>query len=100
MLDEVKGFTPAILLEPGHIVSRNKKTGQSDFVATLNNIMNNKNYLQNELGKSVAGFIGGDITNVHDVMVAAKRASISFELMMQIRNQVIEAYREVMRTPA
>lgn len=43
-----------------------------------------------------SSIINGDITNVHDIMVAVEKASKSFKMMMEIRNNVIEAYREVM----
>ena len=43
-----------------------------------------------------SSIINGDITNVHDMMVAVEKASKSFKMMMEIRNNIIEAYREVM----
>ena len=30
-------------------------------------------------------------------MIALEKAAVSFQLMMQVRNKVVEAYREVMR---
>ena len=66
--------------------------------AFLNDFMGDVNQLQQESGESVKNLVSGDITNIHDVMVAVEKASVSFELMMEIRNKVIEAYREVMRT--
>ena len=74
------------------------KDGQGDFFSTLNNFMGEVNQLQQDSGESVKNLVSGDITNIHDVMVAVEKASVSFELMMEIRNKVIEAYREVMRT--
>ncbi|RKY86908.1 flagellar hook-basal body complex protein FliE, partial [candidate division KSB1 bacterium] len=39
----------------------------------------------------------GEIKDVHDVMVAVEKANTSFELMMEIRNKMLDAYREIMR---
>ncbi len=75
-----------------------KEEQNGDFVASLNGFMQEVNQLQKESGESVKRLVSGDVTNIHDVMVAVEKASVSFELMMEIRNKVIEAYREVMRT--
>jgi len=32
-------------------------------------------------------------------MTAVEKASMSFEMVMEIRNKMLEAYREVMKTP-
>lgn len=42
-------------------------------------------------------FIIGE-ANVNDVMLAASKAELSLALTSQVRNKVIEAYQEIMRT--
>lgn len=42
------------------------------------------------------GVAGVDIT---DVMIASQKASVSFQAVVQVRNKVIEAYKEVMSMP-
>lgn len=39
----------------------------------------------------------GDSDNIHDVMIAMEKASLSLQLTMAVRNKVIDAYQEVMR---
>lgn len=39
---------------------------------------------------------GVDIT---DVMIASQKASVSFQAMVQVRNKLVEAYRDVMNMP-
>lgn len=39
----------------------------------------------------------GEIEDVHQVMVAMEEAQTSFQLMMEIRNKIVEAYKEVLR---
>lgn len=58
----------------------------------------------NEVQKSSAamatayeqGVAGVDIT---DVMIASQKASVSFQAMVQVRNKLVEAYRDVMNMP-
>jgi flagellar hook-basal body complex protein FliE len=39
----------------------------------------------------------GEITDVHQVMTAVEEASTAFNMMMEIRNKVMDAYQEVLR---
>lgn len=39
---------------------------------------------------------GGDI-ELHDVMIASQKASITLNATLEIRNKVVEAYQEIMR---
>lgn len=41
---------------------------------------------------------GGNI-DVHSVMIAAEKASLSMQLTMQMRNKVLQAYQEISRMP-
>ena len=41
----------------------------------------------------------GKSENLHETMIAATQAEISFNLMVQLRNRALEAYQEVMRMP-
>ena len=41
----------------------------------------------------------GKVTDFHEVAARVKRADLSFKFAMEIRNKLIDAYREVMRMP-
>lgn len=43
-----------------------------------------------------AGTPGVDIT---DVMIASQKSSVSFQAMVQVRNKLVDAYRDVMNMP-
>ena len=36
--------------------------------------------------------------NVHDAMVALEEASLSFQMMLEVRNSMLESYQELKRT--
>ena len=97
MLQRINGFNQNLLNNPETKAKPEKEEQNGDFVASLNGFMKEVNQLQKESGESVERLVSGDITNIHDVMVAVEKASVSFELMMEVRNKVIEAYHEVMR---
>lgn len=39
----------------------------------------------------------GEPVNVHEVMLQLEQARLGFQMMLQVRNKVLEAYQEVMR---
>ena len=39
----------------------------------------------------------GEAADVHQVMVAVEQAGIALDLMLEIRNRVLEGYQELMR---
>ena len=41
--------------------------------------------------------MAGEPVELHRVIMAGQQAGLAFELMMGVRNKVVEAYREVMR---
>jgi flagellar hook-basal body complex protein FliE len=36
--------------------------------------------------------------NVHDAMIALEEASLSFQMMLEVRNRMLESYQELKRT--
>jgi flagellar hook-basal body complex protein FliE len=37
------------------------------------------------------------VNNIHDVVIAQEKASLSLQLALQVRNKAVEAYQEMMR---
>lgn len=52
---------------------------------------------QNESEKLTSQLVTGDVKDIHEVMIASQKASLSLQLTVQVRNKVVEAYQEVMR---
>jgi flagellar hook-basal body complex protein FliE len=39
----------------------------------------------------------GDVQNLHQVMIGLEESRLSFQLMMQVRNRLLEAYQDIMK---
>ena len=52
---------------------------------------------QKEAGMAVENLVTGKTDSVTEVMAAVEKAGIAFKMLMQIRNKLMEAYREVSR---
>ncbi|MDD5286048.1 MAG: flagellar hook-basal body complex protein FliE [Desulfuromonadaceae bacterium] len=55
------------------------------------------NDLSVQSDKSIQALASGENKNLHEVMIAMEKASISFQFMSSVRNKALEAYQEVMR---
>ena len=42
-------------------------------------------------------FIAGQLSDVHNLVIAAEKAQLGLQLTVQVRNKVVEAYQEIMR---
>lgn len=67
------------------------------FVDTLKESIAKVDSLQMEAHKAVQELASGS-GDIHNTMIAMEKASISFQAMMQVRNKIVTAYEEVMRT--
>lgn len=43
----------------------------------------------------ISGLIEGNGEDVHDAMIAVEKADLSFQLMLQVRNKVVQAYQQI-----
>jgi flagellar hook-basal body complex protein FliE len=68
------------------------------FAETLGNLVGEVNQLQHRSDDTFRAFLRGQ-AELHDVALASHEASIAMRLTAEIRNKLIDAYREIMRTP-
>lgn len=41
--------------------------------------------------------IAGELDNLHDLTIASEISSVNFQALVEVKNRVIEAYKEIMR---
>jgi flagellar hook-basal body complex protein FliE len=51
-----------------------------------------------EAAQGVERFLAGEGGELHQIAVDTQKAQLAFELFLQVRNKVVEAYQEVMRS--
>ncbi len=72
------------------------KPAQS-FANQLQNAIQEVGNLQAGRDQMIEGMVSGEVTEVHDVMIAAKESQLAFELLLEVRNKLLEGYQEIMR---
>lgn len=71
--------------------------GGGNFSALLQQSIDKVNELQNTSGDLAKAFELGDPgVSLAEVMIAKQKSSIAFQSVLQVRNKLLEAYKEVM----
>jgi flagellar hook-basal body complex protein FliE len=67
------------------------------FADTLKAACGDVNQLQLDHQKQVERLLSGEDVDLHQVMISSEEATVAFDLMMEIRNKLIDAYQEIQR---
>ena len=71
--------------------------GTADFAGLLRAAVDQVNSAQQEASRLQEQFdLNAPNVNLHEVMLSLQKASLSFQTMVQVRNQLVNAYQEVM----
>jgi flagellar hook-basal body complex protein FliE len=75
-------------------------TASTDFSSLLQQSISSVNDTQQRAGKMVEAFeTGTSSLSLAEVMVESQKASVSFQAALQVRNKLVEAYKDVMNMP-
>ena len=77
----------------------NSSESQQNFGEFLKNAINDVNNNQVQSDVLTQKLVLGEDVELHDVMIAAQKATISLNATMEVRNKVVEAYQEIIRMP-
>ncbi|BBL70232.1 flagellar hook-basal body complex protein FliE [Methylogaea oryzae] len=68
-----------------------------DFSALLKQSVDQVNEVQQQAGKLAESFEAGQTdASLAEVMVSLQKANVSFQGMVQVRNKLVDAYKDVM----
>lgn len=81
---------------PSAVVPGAGKQG-GGFQAALEGAISQVNELRQVSHQSIDKFLSGEAEEVHQAVLATQQAELAFEMFLQVRNKVVQAYQEVMR---
>lgn len=67
------------------------------FQSVIEGLVGGVEKSQAQAQQTVNSFLTGGNEELHSVALASQRASLEFDLFLQVRNKVVSAYQEVMR---
>jgi len=81
------------------IESHSPAQPRAEFLDTLKKTLNQAAQLQVDAEKQIANVLAGNGEDLHAALIAVEKADLSFQLMMQVRNKIIQAYQDIARMP-
>jgi flagellar hook-basal body complex protein FliE len=73
--------------------------GGAGFGEALRQALGRVNDLQQGADRAAQAFSVGETRDVAGTLIAVEKANLSFQLTLQIRNKLLEAYQEIVRMP-
>ncbi len=74
-----------------------KGAGDASFTDVIENLLQKANEPQLQADQAFEKLVTGESNNVHDVVMSAVKADLSFRLVLELRNRLTDAYQEIMR---
>jgi flagellar hook-basal body complex protein FliE len=95
-----QGMAAKDVARPGGAVQQTQKVNGPQFNELMEQAINKVNEVQQASSAMSTAYVKGDPNvDVTDVMIASQKASVAFESMVQVRNKLVEAYKDVMNMP-
>lgn len=66
------------------------------FMDTLSESLKEVNQMQVDADKAIESLVTGKTQNLHETMITMSKAEVAMKLTLQVRNKVVDAYKEVM----
>jgi flagellar hook-basal body complex protein FliE len=70
-----------------------------NFGQVLRDAISTSNNLQKQSSQEIQKLMAGETQDLHETMIAVQKADLAFQMMMQVRNKLLQAYQEIMRMP-
>lgn len=94
-------ISPIQTIDPGRILPATGSPGgarpaggfQEAFQSAIGGVEN----LRHTANRSVEALLAGEGEELHQTVLATQRAELAFELFLEMRNKVVQAYQEIMR---
>ena len=91
-------FTPisnAAIPDPSSLQNSADVSGGESFSSVLSNAVHTVDQLHTSAASQVSNLLKGGGGDLNDVMVAVEKADVAFQLMMQVRNKIVNAYQDI-----
>jgi len=75
------------------------ENGGGSFADMLSGLVNDVNGLQAKAGELRTDLIAGESPDLHQIMIASEKAGVAMELLIEVRNKIVEAYDQLLRMP-
>ena len=71
--------------------------GSASFTDALSKAVGEINAKQVAANDAVSGLLSGQSVSLHQAMISLQEANVSFQLMVEVRNKLLDSYQELMK---
>ena len=71
----------------------------SSITPKPSNLLQSVNQVQQESADIQQAFLAGEEVELHQMMIKAEEAGISMDLLLEVRNRLVDGYNEIMKMP-
>lgn len=68
---------------------------QPQFVDTLRQTLQQAQQIQSEADQKVSSLVTGQGGDIQSAMIAVEKANLSFQMVIEVRNKIVQAYQDV-----
>lgn len=80
--------------------TQNEQLNGPKFSELMSQAVDKVNDVQHASGALQKAYLQGDPNvDITDVMIASQKSGVAFDAMLQVRNKLVDAYRDVMNMP-
>ena len=77
----------------------NEAESSEKFSDVFGKLINSVNEIQQASGEAERAFIAGEPIELHEVMIKSAQAGVATDLVLEIRNKLVNAYDDLLRMP-
>ncbi len=102
VIGNINRLVPGLIEQAGTNKSELTKSADSKeggFTEIFSNMINSVNSIQKDSAQIQEAFMNGEPVELHQMMIKAQEAGISMDLLLEVRNKLVNAYSEIMRMP-
>lgn len=78
-------------------IKDNKVSEDGDFKDFLLGAIDKLNTYESEATRMGEMLATGEVDNIHEVMIASQKSEIALQFAIEVKNKVMDAYKEIMR---
>ncbi len=97
---QTQAFGGSSSLAAQDTAGQQKELNGAKFSELMTQAVDKVNEVQQASGAMQKAYLKGDPNvDITDVMIASQKSGVAFDAMVQVRNKLVEAYRDVMNMP-
>ncbi len=95
----IHGYQSVSSLSQGVAAPRADNTSKAgdNFASLLHGYIEQVNHDEKAAGKAAVALASGQNRNTSETLLAIQKADLSFQMMMSVRNKLVDAYHEISR---